>query len=64
MSEAKILVSRREAAARLSMSLRSFERYAQPHLRLVRQGKLVLVLTRDLEKWAERNAALTLEAER
>lgn len=64
MNEAKILVSRSEAAQRLSMSLRSFERYAQPHLRLVRQGALVLVPVRELERWAQANAARTLEVDR
>jgi hypothetical protein len=61
--DGKILVSRVEAAERLSMSLRSFERYAQPHLALVRQGRMRLVSVRELERWAERNSARTLEVE-
>jgi len=64
MSGEAILVSRREAAERLGMSLRSFERFVQPEIKLVRQGRMVLVPARELEKWAERNAALTLEANR
>ncbi len=64
MSGEAILVSRREAAERLGMSLRSFERFVQPEIKLVRQGRMVLVPARELEKWAERHSALTLEANR
>jgi hypothetical protein len=56
----KILLTRSDAADTLSMSVDSFERHVQPDLRLVRQGRLVLVPISELEKWVERNAALTL----
>jgi len=64
MSEAKILVSRREAAERLSMSLRSFERHVQPSVPVVRRGRLVLVRVAQLERWAAANEARTLELDR
>ncbi len=52
----KFLVTREMAASLLSMSLRSFERYVQPELRLVRRGRMVLVVPRELEEWSERNS--------
>lgn len=57
----RIALTRAEAAAALGMSVDSFERYAQPDLRLIRRGRLVLVPVAELERWAERNDALTLE---
>jgi excisionase family DNA binding protein len=53
-----------EAAALLGMSRDSFDRYVKSEVRVVRRGRLVLVPVRELEKWVERNAALTLEGER
>ena len=52
-----IAVRREDAAAALGMSLDSFERFVQPELRLIRRGRLRLVLVRSLEEWAEQNAA-------
>jgi excisionase family DNA binding protein len=46
-----LLVSRQEAAARLSVSLSHFKRAVQPHLRLVRSGGLRLVPVSELERW-------------
>jgi excisionase family DNA binding protein len=59
MSE-RLLLTRQEAAATLSMSVDSFERFVQPELRLVRRGRLVLIPVAELSKWVERNAARTL----
>lgn len=64
MSDAKILVPRRDAARLMGMSLSSFERHCQPQLRLVRRGRLVLVPVRELERWAAANAAHTLGADK
>jgi excisionase family DNA binding protein len=50
-----------EAADALGLSRDSFDRYVRDELRLVRRGRLVLVPVRELERWVERNAALTLE---
>jgi excisionase family DNA binding protein len=52
----RIALTRSEAAEALGMSLDSFERHAQPELRLVRRGRLRLVPVRELERWLERNA--------
>lgn len=53
----KLLLTRREAAASLSMSLDHFERHVQPHLSLVRSGRLRLVPAAELERWVELTAA-------
>jgi excisionase family DNA binding protein len=55
-SVSRIALTRSEAAEALGMSLDSFERHAQPELRLVRRGRLRLVPVRELERWLERNA--------
>jgi excisionase family DNA binding protein len=49
----RLLLRRAEAAAALGMSLDHFERYVQPHLGLVRVGKLRLVPVQELERWVE-----------
>jgi hypothetical protein len=50
-----------EATAAIGVSRDSFERYVLPEIRVVRRGRLVLVPTRELEQWLDREAALTLE---
>ena len=57
----KLLVSRVEAAEMLSMSVDSFERFVQEDVKLVRQGRLVLVPVAELERWVRENAAITLD---
>jgi hypothetical protein len=51
-----MLLTRREAAAALGMSLRHFQRHVQPHVRCVYSGQLRLYPLRDLERWAEDEA--------
>ena len=53
---APIAVTREDAAAALGMSLASFERYVQPDLALIREGKLRLVPVAELQRWAQGNA--------
>jgi hypothetical protein len=57
----RIAYDRPEAAAALGMGITSFETYVAPHIRSVRAGRLVLYPVRELEKWVEQNARLTLE---
>jgi hypothetical protein len=57
----KLALTKPEAAAALSMSVDSFERYVQPDLKLVRRGRIVLVPVRELEAWIAANAARTLD---
>lgn len=52
----RLALTRREAAESLGMSINSFERYVQPHLNLIRHGKLRLVPVKELERWVDRNA--------
>jgi hypothetical protein len=52
----RFALTRPEAAASIGMSLDSFERYVQPHVMLVRRGKLRLVPVRELERWVNENA--------
>ena len=53
---ARMLLTRREAAATLGMSLRHFQRHVQPYVRCVYSGQLRLYRPRDLERWAEAEA--------
>jgi hypothetical protein len=55
-----IALAKPDAAAALGMSVDSFERYAQPHLRCIRRGRLRLYPVAELERWANDNAELTL----
>jgi hypothetical protein len=49
----RIALTREEAAASLGMkSVDSFERYVQPHISMIRRGRLRLVPVAELERWA------------
>jgi hypothetical protein len=48
-----ILVTRKEAATSLGMSLDHFEKYVQPHLALVPSGRLKLVPRAELQRWVD-----------
>jgi len=52
----RLLLSRKEAAASLGMSLDTFERRVQPVIKLVPCGQLVLVPLRELERWCDDHA--------
>ena len=52
----RICLTRQEAAEALGISLDTFERHVQPHLALVRKGRLRLVPVRELEAWVRKNA--------
>ena len=56
----KLAYTKPEAAAALSMSVDSFERYVLADVRVVRRGRLVLVPVDEISKWLDANAALTL----
>ena len=57
----RLALSKPEAAAALGMSLNSFERHVQPELRVIRRGQLRLFPIRELERWLEANADLTID---
>ncbi len=48
----RVTLTRQEAADSIGVSLDSFERYVQPHLRLIRLGRMVLVDLAELRDWA------------
>lgn len=52
----KILLTRAEAAERLSMSINSFDRYVLHEIRTVRCGRMVLVPASELETWSQEKA--------
>jgi hypothetical protein len=52
----RLLLSRKEAAASLGMSLDTFERRVQPTIKLVPCGQLVLVPLGELESWCDEHA--------
>jgi hypothetical protein len=54
-SEHKRLLTRREAAESLSMSLDSFENHVQGELRLVRKGAMRLVPVDELDRWVRQH---------
>ncbi len=55
-----IALTREQAAAALSMSLDSFERYVQPEVRMIRRGRLWRVPVAELERWADAEAGRTI----
>jgi hypothetical protein len=57
----RLALTRAEAAEALGISIDSFERYVQPEVRLVRRNSLRLVPVRELERWVDENAALTID---
>jgi hypothetical protein len=57
----RIALTREEAAASLGMgSVDSFERYVQPHVRMIRRGRLRLVPVSELQRWAEQSSERVL----
>ncbi len=58
-----ICVAKTDAAALLGMSVDSFERYAQPDLRVIRRGRMRLFPVADLEQWAHANAEHVLPSD-
>jgi hypothetical protein len=57
----RVALTREEAALSLGMgSVDSFERYVQPHVRMIRRGRLRLVPVSELQRWAEESAERVL----
>jgi hypothetical protein len=54
----RILLTKREAAQALGMSVRHFERHVQRFLRCVHSGQLTLYPLRDIERWAREAATV------
>jgi excisionase family DNA binding protein len=60
----RLALSIGEAAEALSVSRDFFDQHIRHELRLIRRGRKVLVSVRELERWLEQNAALTLDVDR
>ena len=58
----RLALSPDEAAASLSVSRDHFDEYILPRLRVVRLGRRRLIPVRELERFLEREAALTLDS--
>lgn len=52
----RLLLSRKEAAAALGISVDTFERRVQPLIKVVPCGQLLLVPVNELERWCEEHA--------
>jgi hypothetical protein len=50
------LLTKKEAAASLGMSVDTFERRVQPFIKVVVCGQLVLIPPGELERWVQMNA--------
>jgi hypothetical protein len=50
------LLTRAEAAASLGISIAHFERYAQPFVRVVPCGQLLLIEPTSLDRWVHEHA--------
>lgn len=57
----RLLLTRREAAEALGMSLSHFQRHVQPYLRCVHSGQLRLYRPRELARWAEESSGETAQ---
>jgi hypothetical protein len=60
----RFLLTRKEAAEALGMSLSHFQRHVQPFIRCVYSGQLRLYRPRDLAKWAESEARSAVREQR
>ncbi len=63
-SPSRLTYTRAEAAEAMGCSVDHFERHVQPHLRLVRSGRLVLVPVKELVDYIDRVAERTLPSSR
>ena len=55
-----LALSPSDAAAALGVSRDYFDEHVKPELRLIRRGRLVLIAVRELERWLDGAAELTL----
>lgn len=58
----RVALTRNEAASALGIGLDSFERYVQPHVRIIRWGRMRLVPVAELRRFADEAASSTISA--
>lgn len=56
----RVALSADNAAQALDVSRDHFDRHVAPNLRTIRSGRRKLYPVRELERWAEREAVMTL----
>lgn len=56
-----IALQKRDAAAALGMSVDSFERYVQPHVRCIRRGRMRIYPVLDLARFCDEHAERLFE---
>jgi hypothetical protein len=54
-----VTLTKARAAQALDMSVDSFERHVLPEVKVIRRGRLTLVSLVELQRWAERESAVT-----
>jgi hypothetical protein len=59
--DGRLALRKAEAAERIGVSVDYFEDHVMPELRIVREGRLRLILVTELEHWLERHASRALE---
>lgn len=57
---ARLAYSPTEAAASLGVSRDYFDEHVKPRLRVVREGRRILVPVRELDRWLDEHAARLL----
>ena len=60
-ARARLALSKAEAAEALGCSVDFLEEHVLTELRVVRRGRRVFIAIAELQRWLEREAALTLE---
>jgi hypothetical protein len=60
----RLALTKVEAAASIGVSVDFFEDHVQPGLKVIRQGRKVLIPTAELERWVSENAVRTLDPSR
>jgi len=56
-----IALRREQAAACLGLSVDAFDEHVRFEIKTIRKGRLVLFPVEELQRWAQRNAAMVLE---
>jgi hypothetical protein len=54
-------LTRAEAGRSLGIGLTTFKEQVQPHLRIVRRGKVRMIPVAELQRWLEENAERVLD---
>lgn len=57
----RLALTRQEAADALGIGLTTFKEQVQPHLRIVRRGKVRMIPVAELQRWLDDNAAAVFD---